>query len=103
MASVGPFGPRGDVVVDGAGHGVGVERFDDVGEALFDGHPPCVALDEFFRAGGVVPDVVGGFGVGHRWHGVAHADALVQGGQDAQAHALPESGLSDQEHRKWGS
>ena len=50
--------------------------------------------------GGVVPDVVGGFGVGHRWHGVAHADALVQGGQDAQAHALPEGGLSDQEHGK---
>src|SRR5664279_1628175 len=52
-----------DVEVDGAGEGVGVERFDDVGEALFDGHPPCIALDEFFRAGGVVvgDDDGGGF------------------------------------------
>jgi hypothetical protein len=35
-----------DVEVDGAGEGVGAEGLDDLGEALFDGHPPGVLLDQ---------------------------------------------------------
>ena len=52
-----------DVEVDGGGQGVGVERSDDLCEALFDGHPAGVALDELFRRGGVVvgDDDGGGF------------------------------------------
>jgi hypothetical protein len=34
------------------GDGAGVERFDDVGEALFDDHSAGVAGDEFSGAGG---------------------------------------------------
>ena len=35
-----------DVEVDGAGQGVGAERPDDLGEALFDGHAPGVPADQ---------------------------------------------------------
>ena len=35
-----------DVEVDGAGQGVGAERLDDLGEALFDGHPAGVVRDQ---------------------------------------------------------
>ena len=35
-----------DVEVDGGGQGVGVEGADDLGEALFDGHPPGVVADQ---------------------------------------------------------
>ena len=37
-----------DVEVDGAGEGVGAECLDDLGEALLDGHPPGVLLDQGF-------------------------------------------------------
>ena len=38
-----------------------MERSDDLGEALLDGHPACVASDEFFDAAvGVVGDDDGG-------------------------------------------
>jgi hypothetical protein len=35
-----------DVEVDGAGQGVGAECLDDLGEALLDGHPSGVSLDQ---------------------------------------------------------
>jgi hypothetical protein len=50
-----------EVEVDGRGQGVGVEGLDDLGEALFDGHPPGVAGDQGLDAGvGVVGDDHGG-------------------------------------------
>ena len=50
-----------NVEVDGAGQGVGAERLDDLGKALFDGHPAGVVLYERFGLdGGVVGDDNGG-------------------------------------------
>ena len=45
----------------------------------------------------VVGDVAGGLLGGHGGHGVAEADALVEGGQDAEAEHAAQGGLADEQ------
>ena len=45
----------------------------------------------------VVVDVVAGLVAGHGVHGVAHGDALVEGGEDPEFDHAAEGGLADEQ------
>ena len=48
----------------------------------------------------VVGDVVGGVGGGHGGQGVAQGDALVEGGEGAEAEPGSQGGLADEHERE---
>jgi hypothetical protein len=83
-------------VVDGAGFAaaVGVDEGDGV------------VAEEGVAASGdgeVVADVAGGFVSGHAGHVVTDADALVESGEDAEAHFDGEVGLAEQDGGERGA
>lgn len=49
----------------------------------------------------VVADVAGGLGCGEAAHGVAHGDALVEGGEDPELHFPFECWLSNEDAGEW--
>ena len=50
----------------------------------------------------VVGDVVAGVGLAHGRQGVAQRDALVEGGEGAEAEPLAQGGLADEDERERG-
>src|SRR6266536_1960761 len=73
--------PTGDAVQSGDGV-VGEQRLGAAGEVQ------------------VVGQVGGGLGKVHGWQGVAGGDALVEGGEHAQAQLAGQGGLADEDARK---